>query len=67
MAAPKGASPAAWRFAAAASWRVVRERRVEHFPRVLQFLRSLRAAAPGLFCYRHHERLSVGLQAKVLQ
>ncbi|XP_013012811.1 TERF1-interacting nuclear factor 2-like isoform X2 [Cavia porcellus] len=66
MAAPKGASPAAWRFAAAASWRVVRERRVEHFPRVLQFLRSLRAAAPGLFCYRHHERLSVGLQAKMV-
>ncbi|XP_063092929.1 TERF1-interacting nuclear factor 2 isoform X12 [Cavia porcellus] len=66
MAAPKGAGPATWRIAAAASWQVVRERYVEHFPRVLQFLRSLRAAAPGLVRYRHHERLCMGLQAKMV-
>ncbi|XP_013365856.1 PREDICTED: TERF1-interacting nuclear factor 2-like [Chinchilla lanigera] len=66
MASPKGAGPATWRFAAAASWRVVRGRCVEHFPQVLQFLRSLRAAAPGLVRYRHHERLCMGLQAKVV-
>ncbi|KAM6181309.1 TERF1-interacting nuclear factor 2-like isoform 2-T2 [Erethizon dorsatum] len=64
MATPKGTGPVTWRFAAAASWRVVRGRCVEHFPRVLQFLRSLRAAAPGLVRYLHHERLCMGLQAK---
>lgn len=67
MATPPGAGPAALRFAAAASWLVVRQRLVEHFPRVLEFLRSLRAAAPGLVRYRHHERLCMGLKAKVLE
>lgn len=67
MATPPGAGPAALRFAAAATWRVVRGRCVEHFPRVLEFLRSLRAAAPGLVRYRHHERLCMGLKAKVLE
>ncbi|ELW69284.1 TERF1-interacting nuclear factor 2 [Tupaia chinensis] len=66
MAAPPGAGPAALRFASAASWQVVRGRRVEHFPRVLEFLRSLRTAAPGLVRYRHHERLCMGLKAKVV-
>ncbi|XP_008570534.1 PREDICTED: TERF1-interacting nuclear factor 2 [Galeopterus variegatus] len=66
MAAPPGAGPASLRIAAAASWRVVCGRYVEHFPRVLEFLRSLRAAAPGLVRYRHHERLCMGLQAKVV-
>ncbi|KAM7155106.1 TERF1-interacting nuclear factor 2 isoform 2-T2 [Molossus nigricans] len=66
MATPPGAGPAALRFAAAASWLVVRQRLVEHFPRVLEFLRSLRAAAPGLVRYRHHERLCMGLKAKVV-
>uniref|UniRef100_A0A2K6EFJ0 TERF1 interacting nuclear factor 2 n=1 Tax=Propithecus coquereli TaxID=379532 RepID=A0A2K6EFJ0_PROCO len=66
MAAPPGAGPAALRFAAAASWEVVRGRCVEHFPRVLEFLQSLRAAAPGLVRYRHHERLCMGLKAKVV-
>uniref|UniRef100_A0A8D0WXX9 TERF1 interacting nuclear factor 2 n=1 Tax=Sus scrofa TaxID=9823 RepID=A0A8D0WXX9_PIG len=66
MAAPPEAGPAALRFAAAASWQVVRGRRVEHFPRVLEFLRSLRAAAPGLVRYRHHERLCMGLKAKLV-
>uniref|UniRef100_A0A2K6MGV6 TERF1-interacting nuclear factor 2 N-terminal domain-containing protein n=1 Tax=Rhinopithecus bieti TaxID=61621 RepID=A0A2K6MGV6_RHIBE len=61
-----GAGPAALRFAAAASWQVVRGRCVEHFPRVLEFLRSLRAVAPGLVRYRHHERLCMGLKAKVV-
>lgn len=67
MATPPGAGPASLRFAAAASWLVVRRRLVEHFPRVLEFLRSLRAAAPGLVRYRHHERLCMGLKAKVLE
>lgn len=67
MATPPGAGPAALRFAAAATWQVVRGRRVDHFPRVLEFLRSLRAAAPGLVRYRHHERLCMGLKAKVLE
>ncbi|EHB03394.1 TERF1-interacting nuclear factor 2 [Heterocephalus glaber] len=66
MATPQGAGPATWRLAAAACWRVVRGRCVEHFPRVLQFLRSLRAAAPGLVRYRRHERLCMGLQAKMV-
>ncbi|XP_016061359.1 PREDICTED: TERF1-interacting nuclear factor 2 isoform X1 [Miniopterus natalensis] len=66
MARPPGAGPAALRFAAAACWLVVRGRYVEHFPRVLEFLRSLRAAAPGLVRYRHHERLCMGLKAKVV-
>ncbi|XP_024608992.1 TERF1-interacting nuclear factor 2 isoform X4 [Neophocaena asiaeorientalis asiaeorientalis] len=66
MAAPPGAGPAALRFVAAACWQVVRGRYVEHFPRVLEFLRSLRAAAPGLVRYRHHERLCMGLKAKLV-
>ncbi|XP_023599433.1 TERF1-interacting nuclear factor 2 isoform X1 [Myotis lucifugus] len=66
MAEPPGAGPAALRVAAAANWLVVRRRRVEHFPRVLEFLRCLRAAAPGLVRYRHHERLCMGLKAKVV-
>ncbi|XP_008159179.3 LOW QUALITY PROTEIN: TERF1-interacting nuclear factor 2-like [Eptesicus fuscus] len=66
MAEPPGAGSAALRLAAAASWRVVRGRYVEYFPRVLEFLRSLRAAAPGLVRYRHHERLCMGLKAKVV-
>lgn len=66
MATPPGAGPAALRFTAAASWQVVRGHCVEHFPRVLEFLRSLRHAAPGLVRYRHHERLCMGLKAKVL-
>ncbi|KAJ8775907.1 hypothetical protein J1605_015970 [Eschrichtius robustus] len=66
MATPPGAGPAALRFAAAACWQVVRGRCVEHFPRVLEFLRSLRAAAPGLVRYRHHERLCMGLKAKLV-
>ncbi|KAM5338081.1 TERF1-interacting nuclear factor 2 isoform 1-T1 [Glossophaga mutica] len=66
MATPPGAGPAALRFAAAACWIVLRRRCVEHFPRVLQFLQSLRAAAPGLVRYRHHERLCMGLKAKVV-
>ncbi|XP_003924332.1 TERF1-interacting nuclear factor 2 isoform X2 [Saimiri boliviensis] len=66
MATPPGAGPAALRFAAAASWRVVRGRCVEHFPRVLEFLQYLRAVAPGLVRYRHHERLCMGLKAKVV-
>ncbi|XP_032036020.1 TERF1-interacting nuclear factor 2 isoform X1 [Hylobates moloch] len=66
MATPPVAGPAALRFAAAASWQVVRGRCVEHFPRVLEFLRSLRAVAPGLVRYRHHERLCMGLKAKVV-
>lgn len=66
MATPRGAGPAALRFAAAASWHVVRGRSVEEFPRVLEFLRALRAAAPGLVRYRHHERLCLGLKAKVV-
>lgn len=67
MATPPGAGPAALRFTAAASWQVVRGHCVEHFPRVLEFLRSLRLAAPGLVRYRHHERLCMGLKAKVLK
>ncbi|XP_008067910.1 TERF1-interacting nuclear factor 2 isoform X2 [Carlito syrichta] len=63
---PRGAGPAALRFAAAASWQVVCTGCVEHFPRVLEFLRALRAAAPGLVRYRHHERLCMGLKAKVV-
>ncbi|KAM6202548.1 TERF1-interacting nuclear factor 2 [Rhynchocyon petersi] len=66
MATPPGAGPAALRFAAAASWQVVRGRRVELFPRVLEFLQSLRSAAPGLVRYRHHERLCMGLKAKMV-
>ncbi|XP_019569972.2 TERF1-interacting nuclear factor 2 isoform X3 [Rhinolophus sinicus] len=66
MATLPGAGPAALRFAAAASWQVVRGRCVEDFPRVLDFLRSLRVAAPGLVRYRHHERLCMGLKAKVV-
>ncbi|XP_040824617.1 TERF1-interacting nuclear factor 2 isoform X1 [Ochotona curzoniae] len=66
MDTPLGAGPATLRLAAAASWQVVRGRRVEHFPRVLEFLRSLRAAVPGLVRYRHHERLCMGLGAKVV-
>uniref|UniRef100_A0A9L0IGI9 TERF1 interacting nuclear factor 2 n=1 Tax=Equus asinus TaxID=9793 RepID=A0A9L0IGI9_EQUAS len=64
MATPPGAGPAVLRFAAAASWQVVRRRCVEHYPQVLEFLRALRAAAPGLVRYRHHERLCMGLKAK---
>lgn len=67
MGTPPGAGPATLRFAAAACWQVVRGRCVEHFPRVLEFLRSLRDAAPGLVRYRHHERLCMGLKAKVLE
>ncbi|XP_037690576.1 TERF1-interacting nuclear factor 2 isoform X2 [Choloepus didactylus] len=66
MATPPGAGPAALRFAAAASWQVVCRRRVEFFPQVLGFLRCLRTAAPGLVRYRHHERLSMGLKAKLV-
>ncbi|NP_001391533.1 TERF1-interacting nuclear factor 2 isoform 7 [Mus musculus] len=66
MAPPPGVGPASLRFAAAASWLVVRRRRVEHFPKVVEFLQSLRAAAPGLVCYRHHERLCMSLKAKVV-
>ncbi|XP_069342120.1 TERF1-interacting nuclear factor 2 isoform X2 [Eulemur rufifrons] len=66
MAAPPGAGPATLRFAAAAAWQVVRGRYVEHFPQVLEFLQSLRAAAPGLVRYRHHERVCMGLKAKVV-
>ncbi|XP_006753534.1 PREDICTED: TERF1-interacting nuclear factor 2-like isoform X2 [Myotis davidii] len=66
MAEPPGARSAALRLAAAASWRAVRGRYVEYFPRVLEFLRCLRAAAPGLVRYRHHERLCMGLKAKVV-
>lgn len=66
MATLPGAGPAALRFAAASSWQVVRGRCVEDFPRVLEFLRSLRVAAPGLVRYRHHERLCMGLKAKVV-
>uniref|UniRef100_A0A2K5NZT2 TERF1 interacting nuclear factor 2 n=1 Tax=Cercocebus atys TaxID=9531 RepID=A0A2K5NZT2_CERAT len=54
---------AALRFAAAASWQVVFFFFFFHFPRVLEFLRSLRAVAPGLVRYRHHERLCMGLKA----
>ncbi|XP_011946662.1 PREDICTED: TERF1-interacting nuclear factor 2 [Cercocebus atys] len=57
---------AALRFAAAASWQVVFFFFFFHFPRVLEFLRSLRAVAPGLVRYRHHERLCMGLKAKVV-
>uniref|UniRef100_A0A8C8ZQH4 TERF1 interacting nuclear factor 2 n=1 Tax=Prolemur simus TaxID=1328070 RepID=A0A8C8ZQH4_PROSS len=64
MAAPPGVGPATLRFAAAAAWQAVRGRYVEHFPRVLEFLQSLRAAAPGLVRYRHHERVCMGLKAK---
>lgn len=67
MAEPPGAGPAALRLAAAANWLVMRRRLVEHFPRVLEFLQCLRAAAPGLVCYRHHERLCLGLKAKVFE
>lgn len=67
MEPPPGVGPASLRFAAAAVWLVVRSRRVEHFPKVVEFLQSLRAAAPGLVCYRHHERLCMGLKAKVLK
>ncbi|XP_012589499.1 PREDICTED: TERF1-interacting nuclear factor 2 isoform X2 [Condylura cristata] len=66
MGTPRGAGPVALRFAAAASWLVVRRRSVEQFPQVLQFLQCLRAAAPGLVRYRHHERLCMGLKAKVV-
>ncbi|XP_076983233.1 TERF1-interacting nuclear factor 2 isoform X2 [Tamandua tetradactyla] len=66
MATPPGAGPAALRFAAAASWQVMCRRRVEFFPRVLEFLLSLRAAAPGLVRFRHHERLCMGLKAKLV-
>ncbi|KAM5235495.1 TERF1-interacting nuclear factor 2 [Ctenodactylus gundi] len=66
MAVPPGAGPCTLRFVAAASWQVLRGRRVEHFPRVVLFLQSLRAAAPGLVRYRHHERLCMGLRAKVV-
>ncbi|XP_005085666.2 TERF1-interacting nuclear factor 2 isoform X1 [Mesocricetus auratus] len=66
MAPPPGVGPASLRFVAAACWQVVRQRRVEHFPKVLEFLQSLRAAVPGLVCYRHHERLCMGLKAKVV-
>ncbi|XP_075387830.1 TERF1-interacting nuclear factor 2 isoform X2 [Tenrec ecaudatus] len=66
MATPPGASPASLRFVAAACWRVVRGRQVDLFPRVLDFLGSLRSAAPGLVHYRHHERLCLGLKAKVV-
>lgn len=65
MAEPPASGAAALRVAAAACWRAVRGRHVEYFPRVLEFLRSLRAAAPGLVRYRHHERLCMGLKAKV--
>ncbi|KAL1781064.1 TERF1-interacting nuclear factor 2 isoform X1 [Sigmodon hispidus] len=66
MVPPPDMGSASLRFAAASSWLVVRQRRTEHFPRVLEFLQCLRDAAPGLVCYRHHERLCMGLKAKVV-
>lgn len=66
MTPPPGAGPSSLRFAAAASWLVVRRRSVEQFPRVLEFLQFLRKVAPGLVRYRHHERLCLGLRAKVV-
>ncbi|XP_060031275.1 TERF1-interacting nuclear factor 2 isoform X2 [Erinaceus europaeus] len=66
MDTPPGAGPASLRFAAAGCWQVVRGRCVEHFPRVLEFLRCLRSTAPGLVRYRHHERLCMGLKAKLV-
>ncbi|XP_050999090.1 TERF1-interacting nuclear factor 2 isoform X3 [Acomys russatus] len=66
MDPPPEVAPASLRFAAAASWLAVRQRRVEHFPRVVEFLQTLRSAAPGLVCHRHHERLCMGLKAKVV-
>lgn len=66
MTPPQGAGPASVRFAAAACWQAVRTRSVEQYPRVLEFLRSMRAAAPGLVRYRHYERLCMGLKAKVV-
>uniref|UniRef100_A0A6I8NNZ0 TERF1-interacting nuclear factor 2 N-terminal domain-containing protein n=1 Tax=Ornithorhynchus anatinus TaxID=9258 RepID=A0A6I8NNZ0_ORNAN len=63
-AAPPAAGPAPLRLAAAAAWHVVRLRRSPHYPRVLQLLSVLDAAAPGLVRYRHHARLCLGLRAK---
>ncbi|XP_072479550.1 TERF1-interacting nuclear factor 2 isoform X9 [Notamacropus eugenii] len=68
MSAPPEARAAAasLRLAAAAAWWVVRGRLSAHYPRVLQLLGALKAAAPGLVRPRHHARLCLGLRAKVI-
>ncbi|XP_027698882.1 TERF1-interacting nuclear factor 2 isoform X3 [Vombatus ursinus] len=68
MSAPleAGAAAASLRLAAAAAWWVVRRRLPAHYPRVLQLLGALKAAAPGLVRPRHHARLCLGLRAKVV-
>ncbi|XP_068954035.1 TERF1-interacting nuclear factor 2 isoform X5 [Petaurus breviceps papuanus] len=68
MSAPSdaGAAAASLRLAAAAAWWVMRRRLSPHYPRVLQLLGALKAAAPRLVRSRHHARLCMGLRAKVI-
>ncbi|XP_036590118.1 TERF1-interacting nuclear factor 2 isoform X2 [Trichosurus vulpecula] len=66
MSVPSEAGVASLRLAAAAAWWVVRRRVSAHYPRVLQLLGALKAAAPGLVRRRHHARLCLGLRAKVV-
>ncbi|XP_069490078.1 TERF1-interacting nuclear factor 2 isoform X5 [Ambystoma mexicanum] len=52
--------------AAAASWHVVRCRRVAQYPRVLEFLEMMYTAAPELVAYRHYAKLTLGLKALIV-
>ncbi|XP_074090895.1 TERF1-interacting nuclear factor 2 isoform X2 [Macrotis lagotis] len=60
------AGAASLRLAAAAAWWVLRRRLWAHYPRVLELLGALKAAAPELVHSRHHARLCLGLRAKVV-
>uniref|UniRef100_A0A6I8SWW0 TERF1 (TRF1)-interacting nuclear factor 2 n=1 Tax=Xenopus tropicalis TaxID=8364 RepID=A0A6I8SWW0_XENTR len=49
-----------------AVWQVMRRRETQHFGRILEFLESVHEQVPGLLCYKHHAKLSVGLRGKMV-
>ncbi|XP_075043557.1 TERF1-interacting nuclear factor 2 [Mixophyes fleayi] len=49
-----------------AIWIVLKKRDFPNFGRVLDFLELTHEQVPGLLCYRHHAKLSIGLRGKMV-
>ncbi|XP_066438733.1 TERF1-interacting nuclear factor 2 isoform X2 [Eleutherodactylus coqui] len=49
-----------------AVWLVMKKRDVQNYGRILQFLELTHKQVPGLLCYMHHAKLSIGLKGKIV-
>ncbi|XP_062850396.1 TERF1-interacting nuclear factor 2 isoform X2 [Trichomycterus rosablanca] len=54
------------RLVSAAMWKVMQQRDVMHYGKLVEFLTSISESVPGLLTYRHQAKLTIGLQSRLI-